>query len=95
MTNEVNARAVPVRGGFEGQFRKVHKAAWEPVCINGIAQLYPTEFEAEAMAWRALRSHLQGDIVGSGDKASPIRSKAEEQFGAIFKRGRKIEVERR
>ncbi|AMS41183.1 hypothetical protein [Aminobacter aminovorans] len=93
--NEVNARAVPVMGGFEGQFRKVHKAAWESVCINGVAQLYPTQFEAETMAWRALHSHLCGVIVGTGDKVSPMRSKAEAQFGAIFKKGRKIEVERR
>lgn len=93
--NEVNARAVPVMGGYEGQFRKVHRSAWESVSINGVAQIYPTAFEAEAMAWRALHSHLCGVIVGTGSKVSAVRTAAEAQFGAIFKRGRKIEVERR
>jgi len=93
--NEVNARAVPVMGGFEGQFRKVHRAGWESVCKDGIAQIYPSETEAELEAWRALRAHLQGDIVGSGEKASIAR--AEGEFAKIFpgKGRRPVEVVRR
>ena len=93
--NEVAVRVVACMNGFEGHFRKVHKADWEAVSVNGVAQLFATRQDAEIAAWRALRSHLQGDIVGSGAKASAARSKAEEAFGGIFRRGRKITVERR
>lgn len=95
--NGVNARAIPTSGGFEGQFRKVHKSAWEPVQVNGIPQLYDTADAAEVAAWRALLAHLQGDIVGSGDRASIERTKAEERFGKIFPgHGKKpVVVERR
>lgn len=94
VTNEVSARSWPVMGGFEGHFRKVHRAEWERVCVNGVVQLYATADAAEVAAWRALKAHLQGEIVGDGAKADAA-SKAEELFGCVFKNGRKIEVERR
>lgn len=93
--NDVNARGRKTPIGWVGELRKVHRSAWELVCENGEPIIFATEHEAEIAAWRALRSHLCGDIVGTGTKASAARSKAEEQFGAIFRRGRKIEVERR
>lgn len=95
--NDVDARAVPVCGGFQGEFRKVHRAAYEPVSVNGVAQIYDTEHEAEVAAWRALKAHLCGDIVGSGEKVSAARSRAEELFGKIWPgKGRKpVEVVRR
>lgn len=94
--NGVNARSVPIFGGFEGQFRKVHKADWEPVQVNGIPQLYDTADAAEVAAWRALLAHLQGDIVGSGEKASAALSKAEAKFGKLLRGGGKtVAVERR
>ena len=93
--NEVDARAAPVYGGFRGEFRKVHKAAYEPVCVNGVPQVYATREAAELAAWHALREHLQGDIVGSGEKAS--LAKAEAEFAKIFpgKGRRPVTVERR
>lgn len=93
--NEVDARAVPVYGGHRGEFRKVHRAAYEPVCVNGVPQVYPTKEEAELAAWRALKAHLCGDIVGSGEKAS--LAKAEAEFAKIFpgKGRRPVTVERR
>lgn len=95
--NGVNARAVPIFGGFQGEFRKVHRSEWEPVQVNGVAQLYDTADAAEVAAWRALLAHLQGDIVGSGDKASIARTEAEKRFGKIFPgHGKKpVVVERR
>lgn len=97
MTNDVNARSHPVMGGFEGQFRKVHRSNWESVAVNGVVQIYETAELAELAAWRALRSHLCGDIVGSGTKVSAARSKAEELFGKVFpgKGRRPVEVVRR
>lgn len=68
--NEVDARAVPVYGGYQGEIRKVHRSSYEAVCVNGVPQVYATEAEAEIAAWRALRSHLCGDIVGDGTKAA-------------------------
>lgn len=93
--NDIEVRVVANMNGFEGQFRKVHKADWEAVCVNGVAQLYATRQDAEIAAWRALKAHLQGDIVGAGDRASAKKSRAEELFGGIFRSGRKIMVERR
>lgn len=95
MTNDVNARAIPVMGGWEGQFRKVHKAGWEAVEVNGIAQLYGTAEAAELAAWRALRAHLCADIVGSGQKTAVANADAE--FRRIFPgKGRKaVEVVKR
>lgn len=93
--NGVDAKAVAVYGGFVGAFKKVHRSEWEKVCEGGVPRVYPTEYEAEIAAWRALRSHLCGDIVGSGEKVSIQKSKAEELFGSIFKRGKRIPVERR
>ncbi len=93
--NEVNARAVEMSGGFQGQMRKVHRAGWEPVCRNGQPVLFASEHEAEIAAWRALKAHLCGDIVGSGEKASI--AKAEGEFAKIFpgKGRRPVVVERR
>ncbi|MBN9073998.1 MAG: hypothetical protein J0H34_20850 [Rhizobiales bacterium] len=95
--NDVDARAVAVFGGFQGEFRKVHRAAYEPVQLDGVARIYDTAAEAETAAWRALKAHLCGEIVRSGDKASAARSQAEELFGKVFPgKGRKpVEVVRR
>jgi len=94
--NDVDARGVPVYGGFHGEFREVHKSKWEKVCKAGIPQIYDTKDEAEVAAWRALRAHLCGIIRREGPVGDlSTRSKAEELFGAIIKRGRKITVERK
>ena len=93
--NEVNARGVEVYGGYHGEFRKVHKAGWEKVCISGKPQVFPSEEAAEIAPCGALPAHLCGDIVRSGEKASNARSRAEELFGVIIRRGKKIPVERR
>jgi hypothetical protein len=95
--NEVNVRAVPVVGGWQGEIRKVHRADYEPVCVNGKPEVYPSEKDAEIAAWRALKEHLQADIVGTGDRVSAAKSRAEAEFGKVFPgRGRKpVVVERR
>lgn len=90
--NDVNARSVPVMGGYEGQFRKVHRSEWEPVRRNGIAEIFETADAAEVAAWRALRGHICGDIVGSGDKAALARIEAGKLFPG---KGRVVEVVRR
>lgn len=96
MTNEINARSVAVYGGFQGEFRKVHRSDWEPVQINGVAQLYDTADAAEVAAWRALLAHLQGEIVGTGEKATAALSEAEAKFGKLLRGGGKtVAVERR
>lgn len=95
--NEVDAKSHPVYGGYHGVFRKVHKADYEPVQENGTPRIFPTEIEAELAAWRALKAHLCGDIVGSGQRANISKSKAETLFGKIFpgKGRRPVTVERR
>ena len=94
--NEPRVRALPVFNGWEGHFKKMHKAGWFPVEVNGIAQLFASEAEAKVAAYEAMTKHHFGDgILRDGERATSVKSKAEEMFGAIFKRGRKIEVERR
>lgn len=95
--NDIDARGVPVFGGFNGEYRMVHRSRWERVLVNGVAQIYHTEHEAEAAAWRALRAHLCGIIRRDGD-IGPIGPKTEREavFGsAIFTHGRKVAVERK
>lgn len=94
--NEPRVRAVQVFNGWEGHFKKMHKAGWFPVEVNGIAQLFPSEADAKVAAYEAMTKHHFGDgILSDGERTSAARSKAEELFGAIFRRGRKIEVVRR
>lgn len=94
--NEPRVRAVPVFNGWEGHFKKLHKAGWFPVQANGIAQLFGSEDAAKVAAYEAMTKHHFGDgILRDGEKANGARSKAEDLFGAVFKRGRKIEVVRR
>lgn len=91
MTNAIAVRAVAnTYGGFFAEIKKVHRATWERVRVNGEEQVYDTADQAEVAAWRALHAHLCSDIVGEGERVS-ARSAAE----ALFIRGRKVEVERR
>lgn len=93
--NDIGARAVPTHGGYYAEFRKVHKAGWRRVRVNGVDQIYPTEDRAEVMAWRALRDHIFTVITARTDAGSlKARSKAEELFGQVFNKGRSIPVER-
>ncbi len=94
--NEPRVRAVSVFNGWEGHFRKLHRAGWFPVEVNGVPQLFETEEKAKIAAYEAMHRHLFGDgILSEGERTSAARSKGEELFGAIFRRGRKIEVVRR
>lgn len=96
MTNEPRVRAIEVMGGWEGRFRKLDKAGWHTVCVNDIAQIFETEDKAIIAAHEAMnRHHFGAGILRDGDIASPERTAAEKMFGAIFRKGRKIEVERR
>jgi hypothetical protein len=93
--NDAEIRAVPESNGFRAEFKKIHRSDWEKVCENGVALLFDTKDQAEVAAYRALMKHIFGDIVRDGEKATAGRTKAETLFGGIFRRGRKIEVERR
>ncbi|MBN9235146.1 MULTISPECIES: hypothetical protein [Phyllobacteriaceae] len=94
--NDVDARSVAVFGGYHGEFRKVHKADWEVVQRHGRPIIYTSAYEAEIAAWRALRAHLCGDIVGSGQKAGTALSEAESKFKKLFRGGGKtVTVEQR
>lgn len=91
--NDIGARSIPVVGGYQGQLRKVHRAEWEPVCVNGVPQVYPTAEAAELAAWHTLKAHLCAEIVGSGEKATIAAAEAE--FRKIFRKGKVVEVVRK
>ena len=94
--NEPRVRAISEFGGFRGEFRKLDKAGWHAVRVNGVAQLFNNEETATIAAYEAMNAHHFGaGILREGDKATSERSKAERMFGCIFSHGRKIEVKRR
>lgn len=94
MTNQSNARAVEVYGGYVGEFRLVHKAGWLRVLCNGKDCIYGTASEAEVAAWRELNRRRYPEIRADAEKASAAMSKAEELFKAEFRKGRRIPVVR-
>ena len=96
--NEPRVRAIQVYNGWEGHFKKLHRADWFPVEVNGIAQLFPTEDAAKVAAYEAMTRHHFGDgILRDGEKMSAERSQVETLFGKVFPgKGRKpVEVVRR
>ena len=94
MSNDIGARSVPVFGGYAGEFRHVDEARWRRVAKNGVEQIYESQFEAECMAWRALKAKFFSLIRGDGERATFARSEAEKLFGAVFIKGKQIKVER-
>lgn len=93
--NEPDIRFRETYGGYFGEFRMVHRSKFETVCVNGVAQIYPSPEAALAAAWSALRTSMMPTIVGTGIERSSAKSAAERLFGAIIKRGKKIPVVRR
>jgi hypothetical protein len=79
--NNFGVRVRPAYGGFIGQVRKVHKAAFEDVCCDGEPVIHQTRAEAELAAWRVIGAHLDLDIVGTGVTAS--QTAAEKLFPAL------------
>ena len=80
--NSIAVRAVRTDGMFAGQFRRVHKAEFETVRINGCPVLFPTEDKAKLAAWEALTSHLCTLMRREGETVDADARKAAE---AIFK----------
>jgi hypothetical protein len=96
--NTAEVRAVPVMNGWEGHFRKLDKAGWHAVQVNGVVQLFETEDKAKIAAYEAMNHHHFGaGILRAGEKMSAKRTHAEELFGKVFPgKGRKpVEVVRR
>jgi len=85
--NDLNARAIPYQGQFLGQFRRVHKPAWETVQENGEPILFPLASEAECAAWRVLREHM-GEVLGyrAGGELS-ARDRAEAELAKVMRHG--------
>lgn len=91
--NQASVRAIPIMNGFEGQFRSLRKTAWEPVEVNGVAQLFDTEQAALLAAHEALLAHLTKDgVVGFTAERARLRMEAEKIFP---KPGKMVEVVKR
>jgi len=83
--NDIDARAVPTpHGGFYGEFRRIHRSNWERVRKDRIDQMFDCPFEAEVRAWRELKSHMLGLVVGDNTPLARARTEAEK----LFKGGR-------
>lgn len=87
--NGCAVRAVPEMNGNRAEFRKMHRAGWQPV--RG-GHLFATEADALVAAHEALLEHLISDrIVGFGERVA-----ARTAAGAVFRPGKRpIPVERR
>ncbi|MGC0052713.1 hypothetical protein ACNSPG_06555 [Brucella pituitosa] len=68
----------------------------KPVMGEGGAPIvYPTKLEATEEALKHLLAYMNSDYLRVGETASSKVTEAEKVFGTIFKKGRKIEVERK
>lgn len=81
--NEIDARSIPHQGQFAAQFRRVHKATYETVCVNGDPVLFKTSDAAKVAAWEALAAsgHLSTLMRRDGcTLADTARAEAERLF---------------
>lgn len=91
--NDSGARSKASGGGYVGEYRLVHRAGWVRLKLkNGKDHIFPSADEAEVAAWRELNKKRYPPIRSHGEKVSAARTRAENMFGAMFKRGRKIEI---
>lgn len=68
------------------------------LCRGGAPIIYPTELEATQQALRHVLAYMNGDYLRAGEIASMEPTEREQVFGsdgAIYRKGRKIEVERK
>lgn len=94
--NEAMAYAEGTPKGFIGKYRLVWRSEHFTVTDDkGKIAYFNTRDKAECAAWRAKHKIEQSVMVRDGEKLSVARSEAEKVFGAIFRKGRKIEVERK
>jgi hypothetical protein len=84
--NRSDAIGVPTAGGFHGKFRPCWKAAYETVLGKDAKgnfagpEIFTTQAEAEAAAWRTLRDLEEPVMVRSGPMLNAVRAHAEAMF---------------
>lgn len=96
--NIIAARSRETYGGFLAEYRLAHWGDYRPVRTeDGAPEIFNSDKDAEVAAHRALTAALVPEIRAErGEPAKGgARSKAESLFGAIFRRGRRIEVARK
>ena len=82
--------------GYWAMLRFARDGKPKPVMGEGDKPIvYQTELEATQEALKHLLAYMNSDYLRVGETASSPRSEAEKVFGTIFKKGRKIEVERK
>lgn len=87
--NAPSAYSEAVPGGYRAMVRFVHKARHVPLSKGGKPLTFDTHAEARIAGLEAILSHMVSTITGSGERATLARRSAE----AVFRKGRKIEVE--
>lgn len=93
--NEFQIGAQPIAGGYLAWFRRVHKADNEIIKgKGGKPVVYPTKDAAKAAAGEAMVAYINGSLVRDGVTVE-ASSKADLLFKPIFRKGRRIEVERK
>lgn len=93
--NDIDARSVETYGGFFAEFRVPSRSTWVRLKQDRNDRVFDNPFEAECMAWRALRDREFGVIRSSGQKLVNARSEAEKLSGAVFEKGRAVPVDRK
>lgn len=79
--NGIGVKAVYSQGQWVGMFRKVHKADFETVCVNGEPAGFESFELAKLAAWDALTPHLQSIMVRDGDRLQGSKTEIERVFG--------------
>jgi len=84
--NEIDARSIPHQGQFAAQFRRVHKATYETVCVNGEPILFKTSDAAKVAAWEALAAsgHLTTLMTRDG---CTVADEANGEWDRLFAKG--------
>lgn len=93
--NQQTAYAEWTEDGYIGKFQLAWRTEVYVVKKDDKPQYFKYPHDAEIAAWRAKHKIEQSVMVRDGEKLSVARSEAEKVFGTIFRKGRKIEVERK
>lgn len=78
--NHIHAKAEWRDGAWRAMVRYSHKADYWPVMDGDRPAAYPTRQAAEIAALRAQEKHLNGTIVGFGEKVEAARIEANKLF---------------
>jgi hypothetical protein len=90
--NDFQGFTRPVVGGYHGMLRFADDGQAQPILTaGGFPEIFPTELDAQRAVTEHLLKYFNGHLRRDGEVAGNAKAAAE----ALFRKGRKIPVERR